>query len=588
MEIQETKKQKRSMFKERIKHIFSYTQTLWKSHPYTCVTVIVGTLFAFIWSILDGILDSTFFVKANYSDIDKVFSHLVFWMVMLVFAVYLTDTLIKNNKSILKIIITASSSVITFFFSGLVTGMVWGESLIDDVKDSIGIDRIAMYVLGYFAVLFLLDLFFSFREIKDGFSFADYLMGVLSEGFLIGVVYGVVNIGLAILTLVFTELLFGSFDDIFLPLFALVSGLYLGGASISAVARSTKDVPKFIKVLFKYVLYSMCLAAYLIVYLYIIKIVFFSKFPSNSVFAILTALFCCSLPLAYLNCDKTEGFFGKSAKILPYVFAPLTILQVYTVAVRIHQYGLTPSRYLGSLFIVFELVYIMWYAVKKDTLHYVPVVLAIAAFIFCAVPGIDVLSMPKLTQVRALDKLLDKDGSDLSDDERDRLHAAYDYLRKMDGGNKFLKSRYSTSQIEYMSSVGDNDDYDYLNEKRVTFSTKAVDIDISGYDHFARIKSSQFRSEDNGGINIKKLPVDKIGSKPYSNVVEQMDIKFDARELFEFLISDEYDENEEDYLQSVFTYDVEGYRIMITEATFTYNDLSEKVVDVDIYGYILW
>ena len=48
---------------------------------------------------------------------------------------------------------------------------------------------------------------------------------------------------------------------------------------------------------------------------------------------------------------KKDNFI-KVAKIIPYIYLPLMILEIYSIMTRIIAYGFTPSRYLFILFII--------------------------------------------------------------------------------------------------------------------------------------------------------------------------------------------------------------------------------------------
>ena len=64
-------------------------------------------------------------------------------------------------------------------------------------------------------------------------------------------------------------------------------------------------------------------------------------------------------------------------------------LQIYSLAVRINDSGLTISRYLGVLLIIFEALYIIKYIVKKDNVYRLGYVLIVMSIIAIIIPNIN-------------------------------------------------------------------------------------------------------------------------------------------------------------------------------------------------------
>ncbi len=575
-------------FIERIKYTFRYTQKLSKTHPFTFYVLLAATFFGLLYSLNEGFLGSLRWYRTMLSkNMGELFAHLTVWAIMLLFAVFLMENLIPREKMILKTAITGTAAIVTFIYSGILTETCIMSKTFLKMKAVIGEDHLTMFTTGYFVMLFLVSLFLCFMRLRTSMSFGEYIMGVISGNFLILVVYFVVNLGLLTLTFVFTELLFGDFGDIYPPLAVIATGLYLGGSALVILTDSLTDIPKFMNVLFRYVLYGMSLAAYVIVYLYIIKILVLQDFPSNSVYGILTSLFCFSIPLAYLNIDHTTGFIEKISRILPYIFAPLVFLQIYTVAVRIRQYGLTPSRDLGIIFIMFEICYIVWYTIRREALHYIVLVLAALTFLLTFMPVSNALSVPELTQAFTLRRCLKYDAATIPEDLRRRMYSAYDYLRNMDNGARYISDHYSSERIEEMlgsAAAGDSDDHTYsgYTESR-SFSCSVMDLDIAGYDTVTAFSNNSYKDEYNGeydSIPIYRTALNSYGSEEYS-----FD-SFDAGELISIMLADDF-ENRYGSDAEPIIFDLGSRKFVITEAYVSYDPITEEVTTLDIEGLLL-
>ena len=81
--------------------------------------------------------------------------------------------------------------------------------------------------------------------------------------------------------------------------------------------------------------------------MYIIKIIVFKDMPSNQIFRILAALFILGCPIWTMVCNfKEDTIIDKINKLLPKLFIPFIILQIYSIGVRILENGITENRYL--------------------------------------------------------------------------------------------------------------------------------------------------------------------------------------------------------------------------------------------------
>ncbi len=570
---------------QRVKQSFGYAKTLGRSHPVTFVTLILDTIVFTVLALTDGLLDRIRPIRSFVESLQEITLHAGLWFFMLLFAVFLMENILDKEKIILRTVIVSVAAIVTNILSALAAGTYFFKEEFSRMAKEIGSDRLGIIFAGYFSVLFVLIIFFCYQRNKDRFSLADYLMGVISGSFLISVIYAVVNIGLLTLTFVFTELLFGRFEDIFLPLFVLITGLYFGGAVISVIANSEKEIPKFINVLFRYVLFGMALAAYVIVYLYIIKIVFLSGIPSNSVYAILTSLFCFSIPLAYLNSYKDEGFFGRISKVLPYIFAPLIILQTYTVTVRIGQYGLTESRYLGVIFICVEAMYIIWYAIKKDSIKYIFVVLAVLAFFLTIMPGTNALTVPGTFQKKTFARLISIDADDLNKKQTRLLLAAYDYIRDMDGGEDYLEDHYSGEELASVKGLAIDDGQYHDMNIYINYRCRSGELDVSDYDSVYVISVSEYRGNGNISTDEMEMKVRELGSGNAFDTGNS--VIFDATKLVKLLMSDDFAENRDEYETSPLRFERSGQCFVITKVSLSYDSITEELDNLSIEGYLL-
>lgn len=128
---------------------------------------------------------------------------------------------------------------------------------------------------------------------------------------------------------------------------------------------------------------------------------------------------------------RDDSMRSRVVSILPYTFAPLILMQIYSVAVRIMDYGFTPERYLGVMVILFEAVTILFFKISREHSERILPVLAVLTVISVAVPGINMYSVSLRSQKYFLDQYLYKvqEGEKLSELEYKRFEGAYKYQK---------------------------------------------------------------------------------------------------------------------------------------------------------------
>lgn len=192
-----------------------------------------------------------------------------------------------------------------------------------------------------------------------------------------------------------------------------------------------------------------------------IKLVVTASVPSNSVYAILTALFIVSMFISYMSTSfEDKGFLQKFAYYCPLVFAPFILMQCYTVIVRIGQYGLTPKRYFGIAFILFEIVYIVYYTVSLKRDHEVAgrnILLIMCVFLIISVfaPGISARSLSTTLARKSLASYIEKSqqGVSISDRTLIRAAAAHDFLAEDDFGKSRLAKYFPDITSDEISTL---------------------------------------------------------------------------------------------------------------------------------------
>ena len=240
----------------------------------------------------------------------------------------------------------------------------------------------------------------------------EYSVKVLKNLLNVGIVYAILNIGLTLISLIFISLIlsykeFGLLGRLQIALF----GLLVLPASLVAITEIKQDFSKFIKAIILYIMLPLTLLATAIIYIYMAKIFIIREVPANSIFRIITGLFIVAFPVwVMIDAFKKESKIVENiCKILPIAFIPFLLLQTYSICARIDGNGLTPSRYIGIAFIVFEAIaiFLSLYKERKYLIHTITTAIALIA-ISTILPVVNMESASNISQANRLKKSVER------------------------------------------------------------------------------------------------------------------------------------------------------------------------------------
>lgn len=290
---------------------------------------------------------------------------------------------IKDN-SVLKNLIGALIGVVLYFITSTLVNIYIGDNM-NGQYVNYPVSFILISIACYFIVT------------KKNMEASEYTQKVFINELILLILFLVLLTGTGILFYI-TNALLGfndwiKFFDIMMVETILVT--YIG--SFIAIENVEGESNVVSKVLIKYVMFIMVLIGFIVFYIYLVKIIINKSLPSNQVFLVCTILFGVGLSTALMARSFDEGTtYDKIIEYLPMAFIPALILQIISLTLRIHQYGLTVVRYLGVIIILYELAYIVLYIFKYDKLKYIFIVGAILAFIMTYVPVLNIMQLPKL------------------------------------------------------------------------------------------------------------------------------------------------------------------------------------------------
>ncbi len=438
--------------------------------------------------------------------------------------------------------------------------------------------RLSRVMICYLLVVWVIGIYYNYK--KSGKTFNEYIFKTFIKIFKTNLIYGIFAIGLAIVFAIFVYLILGGKGYLLiLRVEILLTGLYYIPTMIYNFCNPEEENGKFAKIVIKYVLGTLVILAFAIIYMYIIKIILLRDIPSNQIFRILTALFVVGLPTwTMIQSFKEESLFDTINNKLPILFIPFIFLQIYAIGVRIITNGVTISRYLCVMVIIFEIIYTIIYLKNKEKIGNIFIVFAILTIISTIVPYINMVTLSNLSQQRNMRIYTKK--QEYTDEEIVKIYGGYNYLKQsIEAKNyiskedeRFIENELKLKDKNNVLSLKQNDQMIYI------YARKDIDeIDVEGYKKLHKIKSNSSYLEE----TIDDLLNDYIKFETDGGLEFNLNISYKIKEYIEHARTiDSYFEYENEI-------QLDNKKILLTDFSITYNNFTKEISYYSIYGYLL-
>ncbi|WP_026520790.1 DUF4153 domain-containing protein [Butyrivibrio sp. VCB2001] len=514
---------------------------IFKEHPASIISV-------FIFAVCTALLEDILNVK-DHSSIWKILTFIQTLSLGLIFGFVLCESNYNYKKQIGKLqklfdgrgslvyIIVMVISLLLSMVHAYRQAYVTASDFSDSTDLGIRFDIFYRFFWVYIAVCLISAWYFMYK--KSGESFESYSVKAFLGSLKALAVYAVVAIGFLCIIWVFDSLIV-SFDYA-ATVELLIAALVGYPALLVGLSKMGENMARFSKVMVGYVFTGLLAVAAVIVYVYLLKIIFTWTFPSNEAYTITTSLFATGLVVITMAQGCTEGGLLKVLKISPLFFVPFIVVQIMCLSMRIGQYGITTRRYLGIMFIVFEVIYLIYYVYRLRRQEGIggflfPVAL-ILVVIYYLVPGINVYAAITGSQKGVVMKYVVEtaSGNEINSQEKAKAKSAYRQIENNGNaeGLRFLKElEEKYPDIDFGDELGTSDSYYYedtfTNDKEIYAYNDVDVIDVSRYKNLAVI--STHADDDTGEIDISRFEL-KASNGQETSVVGYADLSFMVKEL---------------------------------------------------------
>lgn len=354
----------------------------------------------------------------------------------------------------------------------------------------------------------------------------------------------------------------------------MLSALAYFPTCLLAVSDTSEDNAAFTKKFVSYVLLPCVWIAMFVIYLYVVKIFVTQEVPSNEIFSICASLFAIGMPIWMMASgfvEEKSSRYKKLIHITKYIYAPFILLEIYSMSVRVKAYGLTEQRYAAIMFILLQIIYILW------NRHYENLILV---FVGCLLIG---LLLPfgnasYLSYQSQKNRFVKNQTSD-----KEVAAEAYDYLRGNAYGRRYIKTNLTEAeQDELHSMMYGGDTHDSEQWESVYFYADPIEEKGIIIDGYAKIYTMTAHWNEESTIENYENKTITVGDSEYKNVDFTSCISYyknleDKRENQKI--------NEKDIVYEIQVSDTE--KLIITYISFEIDEKQDKINRMFMKGYML-
>lgn len=502
---------------------------------------------------------------------DEVLEYVSYFTLYFSAGAFFTEAIFNNKeKTSIVFYILFSLAAIAFI---VIQEMAWGAQFLDIWWK---------FIVCYISTLVIVGVYFLAK--KSNKDFPEYMLKLVINWTKTSVVYWILAIGIAIISSIFIYLILdGDGYSLILRLELILVGIYYFPKMLYSFVDIENEVNNFFKGLIKYVLNSLVIIAFAIIYMYIVKILILRDMPKNQIFRILSALFVVGMPIwTMVSYFKDESFLHKISVKLPLAFIPFIFLQIYTIGLRISEYGLTPSRYMCVALIIFEIIYTLVYILKKQKIGGLLLVFNAMIIISILVPRINMFKTSDLSQAKILQMYNDK--KDLSDEEKEKIYGAYEYLTDSEDGEKYINDILTKKAIEEVKEFyAITKDNEISKVEYISYYGDLEEINIKGYSTLKCVRAYDY------AYNAKKSVKECFSNLKIGNSQHDYYITVDLEDTIEEYIENYLENSVEfyEYFESNNEIKFDDKKLIIKRLDIDYIKDTEKIKTYSIEGYLL-
>jgi len=537
--------------------------------------------------------------------------YIMLFLIMAIVGVFFTETCLRGKRS--------KEAYLTGYILSAMMAFLW--IIVDVVQYSNDSKVLQLYyrVLALFYILSLVGLSLVSLVRESELPFEQYAVRMIFAVLQVGLILLVVNIGFILIFGLLDKLIanINIWSWIYRMELILIPVVYVPYFLTCLTTRTEKRPGNFTRGIVLYAMMPIYIGAVVIIYAYIIKILVTWDFPVNQVFSICAGLFSAGVVIwtmayAFTRRDRSK-LYNIIIRYMKYIVAPMILLELYAMIIRIHEYGWTIARSYGIYFISLQIVYTAWepilmavrFILKKEKPKYGEsyegmVFVALLSYIFCfIIPWTSAEYVEDASQEKRFEAIV-ADMTQLNELNRDWTPEEYQQMAKLryEGrsvrsvlssniyGEIYLKSKWKGTDFEKLFSMpnapGNTSTYD-VNVDEWSYSSfynggypkDHLSVQLQDYQYFYTIQTSNAYDDI--------LSMEDIGKVKMQYGMNQA-IRVDLVNLVKIMTETENGKVMEP--TEIYSLKLDTGLLIITNISFRYSDVSKEVRDLAVEGYL--
>lgn len=329
-------------------------------------------------------------------------------------------------------------------------------------------------------------------------EFEGYLEDIFKGVIKLSLVYGILALSILIIGLIFDFLIIDISEfDIISKIEIFILGVYYIPNILYALKGEDNSESLVIKGLIRKVLTPLAYISFIIIYMFLFKIIINGDKPESEVFYIMSFLFSVDVPILLMASSYKENkLIDKINKYSSFIFIPFIIVQIYALVNEVYYRGIEVECYIWIMIIIFEILYLIHSILKKDygNLFIIAIVMTIVGIV---VPFINAEDLSFYSQYNNL-KLYNQN-EEYTEIQKIRIYNAYKYIKNSKLEEKYFKKlNISEEDIEVIKSFNENNEAEDYNEnvyESIMANYNGV-IDINGYTELYEVRITNNNKAD--------------------------------------------------------------------------------------------
>ena len=433
----------------------------------------------------------------------------------------------------------------------------------------------------YVTTLPILTIYINLK--KSELTLSEYALKVLSNFGKNLSIYLLANIGILVVLAVFIELILdGEHYDLYSKVLIILFGGFYVPSLIDTISNVKNEVGKLIKILITYVYTPVVGFLIAILYLYITKITLNGELLKDSIFYILAITFAIGMPCTVLlqNYKENKKLYSLS-KLFVYSFILVIVLQILAMNIRVRDYGLTETRYISYLFVIFEIIAVIL-MIKEDAKNIDKVILVLVGLVLIGtISPLNIQIVPVLSQTARIENMVSsaEEFDALSNEDKTDCKSAYVYVERSKKG--FIEDKLDNALINRIEKYVPEETNNWTGEYIHISVYEDIDdgLNVSGYNKVYEIYNGY--SEKNDNKNYKEYVFESRN--------DTINVSVDIEKFIEEMVEAEQVDQEDDKFEEIRLLDTndENVKIYLTSFYLYYELYSKEIESISFDGYFL-